>query len=541
MGLDHLQAFIHHARAIDGDLAAHAPGRVIQGFLESHIANLLGAPSSERSAACREDDRVQMLRLVALEALEDRAMLAINWSHRDSSLLDKWHHQMARRNQNLFAGKGDLLARINRGESRLEADDSRHRDHHEICALQRGEIDDRIHASGNPCRLGRLFVHQGYVGHTKFARLILQFCGRSVCGQAHNLELIGELADDIKRLPPDAAGASQDHDPLHFRSNLPALPPGNLDLMRPLPPQIVCLRLPGDPDLSLGSDAPEWRDAPWFTEFVDILGSEHGRGPSELRARLGWTERGLFLNAEIPQNHLWVTQHEHDSNLFVDDVFELFLDPHGDGHHYFEWEINPLGVTLDLAMDRPYVCGGTRNDAWEIPGLETHLVTHGPVNDPSSECRGWDLNAFFPWESFGPPGGDGRAPERGDIWRCNLMKVAYPVEVRDGQYRHVEGATERYWVAAPTGIVDIHRPHSWAFLVFADCSEPCLPDLGWADRELLAEISGLNGRKRSEGLLNFDQIELPERVTRVRDGLLCGRTLLTAEGQFVSAESGAMN
>lgn len=56
MGLDHLQAFVHHARAIDGDLAAHAPRRVIQSLLESHTANLLGAPSSERSAACREDD-----------------------------------------------------------------------------------------------------------------------------------------------------------------------------------------------------------------------------------------------------------------------------------------------------------------------------------------------------------------------------------------------------------------------------------------------------------------------------------------------------
>ncbi len=311
--------------------------------------------------------------------------------------------------------------------------------------------------------------------------------------------------------------------------------------MRPQPPTILCLQLPRDPDVNQGADAPEWAGVSWFTEFVDILGPEHGRGPGELRARLGWTERGLYLNAEIPQNHLWVTQLEHDAELYLDDVFELFLEPDGDGHHYFEWEINPLGVTLDLTMDRPYVCGGTRNDDWEIPGLATHIVTYGPVNDPSSECQGWDLTAFFPWAAFGAPGSTGQAPEVGDVWRANLMKVAYPVEVRDGQYGMAEGAAERYWVAASTGIVDIHRPHSWAYLAFASDPTWHVQDATWGDRETLAQISGLNSRKRAEGLHDFGALNLPPGVTRSGKGLTIGPVMLTPDGKFVGTGPDAAN
>ena len=49
--LDHLQGLVHQRGRVDGDFAAHAPGRVAQGLLDGDVGQLGAASAAERPAA----------------------------------------------------------------------------------------------------------------------------------------------------------------------------------------------------------------------------------------------------------------------------------------------------------------------------------------------------------------------------------------------------------------------------------------------------------------------------------------------------------
>ncbi|MDI9635643.1 carbohydrate-binding family 9-like protein [Kamptonema cortianum] len=281
------------------------------------------------------------------------------------------------------------------------------------------------------------------------------------------------------------------------------------------PPGYICPKTPIRPSLQALAHDPAWNIAPWINEFVDIRGEKYGNAPQLVSARMMWDDDYLYLSAGMQETHLYATQEIHDSDVFLDNAFELFLDPDGDGHHYFEWEVNVLGTTLDLVMDRPYICGGTRDDSWEIPGKVLHVLAEGSVNDASSEGTGWSFAAAFPWRAFGNPSGTGEPPRIGDQWRFNLMKVAWPIEVEAGVYRKKESESTRYWVLAPTGVEDIHRPHFWGYIQFEESadSEFRLDPL-WEAKYDLAEACGLTSHARSEPPIPREP--LPENV-RIRE------------------------
>jgi len=273
-----------------------------------------------------------------------------------------------------------------------------------------------------------------------------------------------------------------------------------------LPPRgYVCPYTPSPPPLD-NLDHPTWQAANWITEWPSILGDE--TCPTLIEAKLLWDRDYLYLAARMEEHDLWAFQTEHDSDIFLDNAFELFLDPDRDGHNYLEWEINPLGVTLDMCMDKPYICGGIRNNDLEIPGLRLHLLTDGAVNDPGATERGWQFAAAFPWATFTQLGHSGGAPVAGDIWNFNLMKVFWPVEVRDGVYAKDESQPEKYWTFASTGVVDIHRPHVWGALHFADSAGDVPEDGDWKTKFGLIQAVGLDVRSRAEGLLPRQDLKL---------------------------------
>lgn len=251
---------------------------------------------------------------------------------------------------------------------------------------------------------------------------------------------------------------------------------------------------------------PSWQAAEWITEWHGILGGE--TNPTSIEAKLLWDHTHLYLAARMEEHDLWAFQTEHDSSVWLDNAFELFLDPDCDGHNYFEWEINPLGVILDMSMDRPYICGGTRCDDLEIPDLGLVLVTDGAVNDPSATERGWRFGAAFPWTFLTQIGQSGKAPSAGDTWKFNMMKMFWPVEVRDGVYVKDHTQPEKYWTFAPTNVLDIHRPHIWGSLHFAESAGDVPADEDWDTKFGLIQAVGLDSRSRAEGLLPREDLRL---------------------------------
>jgi hypothetical protein len=153
--------------------------------------------------------------------------------------------------------------------------------------------------------------------------------------------------------------------------------------------------------------------------------------------------------------------------IFRDHDFEVFIDPNGDSHEYYEFEINALGTTWDLLLPRPYKDGGRPIDSWEIPGLKSAVSLDGSLNDPTDTDRGWSVELAFPWKVLGELARCPAPPSDGDQWRVNFSRVEWPLQVVEGRYQKVPGRRESNWVWSPQGVVDMHRPESWGYVQFS--------------------------------------------------------------------------
>ncbi len=210
-----------------------------------------------------------------------------------------------------------------------------------------------------------------------------------------------------------------------------------------------------------------WGLAAWSDPFVDIEGDLRPSPPLETRVKMLWDESFLYIGANMQEPHLWATLTEHDCVIFQDNDFEIFIDPDGDCHNYFEIEINALNTTWDLHLPKPYRDKGTARNEWEIPGFRSQATLHGSLNDPTDTDDGWTLETAIPWAALQEFAGVGLPPLPGDIWRINFSRVEWDLNVAEGTYHKVPDRPEHNWVWSPMGVVDMHRPERWGTVYFA--------------------------------------------------------------------------
>ena len=118
---------------------------------------------------------------------------------------------------------------------------------------------------------------------------------------------------------------------------------------------------------------------------------------------------------------------------------------------------------------------------WDIHGLESAVKVYGKINDPSADNEKWTVELKIPWFSLRECAPEEcwpskLAPDNGEVWRLNFSRVEYDVDVIENKYvkrRDDSGKDlpEHNWVWAPTGIIDIHMPEMWGYLVFTDKGE----------------------------------------------------------------------
>jgi hypothetical protein len=220
------------------------------------------------------------------------------------------------------------------------------------------------------------------------------------------------------------------------------------------------------PNIDGNPDKEYWANIPWSDAFVDIADGPTPR--HETRMKIAWGSWGMAIVAWLEEPHLWATLTEHDSVIFRDNDFELFIDPDGDTELYGELEINALNTTWDLLLNRPYKKQGTPIDSWEIKGLKTAVHLKGTLNNPNDTDEGWGVEILIPWRSLKEISrGIHCPPEPGDRWRINFSRVQWDLEVVDGKYQKIAGRPEHNWVWSPMGEIDMHIPERWGYLEFA--------------------------------------------------------------------------
>ena len=209
-------------------------------------------------------------------------------------------------------------------------------------------------------------------------------------------------------------------------------------------------------------DDRAWKAAPWTTDFVDIEGTLKPLPRFKTRAKILWDDNYLYVAAELSEPDVKAALTAHDSVIFHDNDFEVFLKPPATvsgepAPGYFEFEINALNTSWDLYLNKPYRLGGKADNSWDIPGLRTAVAVQGTLNQSNDKDQGWTIEMAFPWSAFAsrlPV----EKPEPGSQWRVNFSRV----EWKAGQ------PEEDNWVWSPQGVVNMHVPEHWGYLNFRD-------------------------------------------------------------------------
>lgn len=231
------------------------------------------------------------------------------------------------------------------------------------------------------------------------------------------------------------------------------------------PKQYDCLRAASPIKIDGRLDDAAWSRAAWTDAFADIVGGDRQAPRFRTRMKMLWDDDYLYIGAELEEPDVWAKLTAHDSVIFRDNDFEVFLNPTGDGLKYFEFEINALNTGWDLFLDKPYNQHGKADNGWEMPGYKSAVAIDGTLNDPSDRDKGWSVELALPWPAFVERSGKGR-PKAGDQWRMNFSRVEWQVRVVEGKYEKVPGTKEDNWVWSPQGVVNMHVPEKWGVVRF---------------------------------------------------------------------------
>jgi hypothetical protein len=290
-------------------------------------------------------------------------------------------------------------------------------------------------------------------------------------------------------------------------------------------------------------DDAAWAAAPWTDDFVDIEGDAKPKPRLRTRAKMLWDDEYFYVAAELEEPHVWATLTQHDAVIFNDPDFEVFIDPNGDSHEYYEFEMNALDTGWDLFLPKPYKDGGKAQDSWEIPGLKTAVHVRGTINNPADQDEGWSVEIAFPWKALAEYAHRAAPPKPGDQWRVGFSRVEWEIEVKDGKYVKVPKTPEHNWIWSAQGVVDMHRPERWGFVQFAGAAAEFVRDRSAPVRDALQTIYYAQKdyfTKHKQWAPSLQQLSLDEQwppgvgtpeLRRKPDGYVCAAVLTLPDGK----------
>lgn len=255
----------------------------------------------------------------------------------------------------------------------------------------------------------------------------------------------------------------------------------------------VCHRTPGPVVVDGRIDKAVWDAIPWTDDFVDILGDRKPRPRFRTRAKMMWDDACFYVAAELEEPHVWGTITQKNAVIFYDNDFEVFIDPDGDNHNYYEFEMNALNTIWELSLPKPYRAGGVARLGTNLPGLRSAVFVDGTLNNPADTDRRWCVELAFPFADLAPYTAHGQAlpPRNGDVWRVAMSRVEWLVDIMHGRYVKVPHREEDNWLWTPQPAVDAHRPWTWGYVQFSTAVPgtvtPC-QDPAWQVKMLLMDI-----------------------------------------------------
>lgn len=183
------------------------------------------------------------------------------------------------------------------------------------------------------------------------------------------------------------------------------------------------LRVTAADDFEVTGDG---KNAAWAKAAWEPL---HARGkdghPYEAKVKVLYSKTGLYVLFSGTDAKLTATFTEDNTNLWTEDVYEVFLWPDERDPVYFEYEISPLNRELPILVPNL----GDRFLGW-LPWhyegkRKTRKATAAVGGDVKSgaDVKGWSAEVFLPYELLVPL--RNQPPKPGTRWRANFYRMDY--------------------------------------------------------------------------------------------------------------------
>ena len=207
-----------------------------------------------------------------------------------------------------------------------------------------------------------------------------------------------------------------------------------------------------------------WKQAQWTEEFGDIEGDIKPKPNLQTKVKMLWDDSCLYIAAQMQEPNVWAYQKHHDDIVFHDNDFEIFINPSNTTHQYYEIEVNALNTIFDLFLNTPYRDLGDAMINWNAEGLRSAVKVQGTLNDPSDVDKGWTVEMAIPFKAI-TIGNNLFIPGEGTLWRINFSRVEWDTNMVNGKY--IPKSPEHNWTWTPQGVVDMHFPERWGYLLFS--------------------------------------------------------------------------
>lgn len=243
------------------------------------------------------------------------------------------------------------------------------------------------------------------------------------------------------------------------------------------PPGYVCYKSNSPIIVDGLLDEKIWQEVEWTNSFVDIEGNSKPLPRFNTRAKMLWDDDFFYIAAVLEEPNLWATLKQRDTIIFYDNDFEVFIDPDGDSHKYYELEINAYKTAWDLLLIKPYRDADNEQvvvNSWNITGLNLGVHFNGTLNNPTDKDESWTCEIAIPWAALRESYTNESRPKSGEQWRVNFSRVEWKTKMLNGKYeKEINPKTNRpypedNWVWAPTGLINIHYPEMWGYVQFSD-------------------------------------------------------------------------
>jgi hypothetical protein len=204
------------------------------------------------------------------------------------------------------------------------------------------------------------------------------------------------------------------------------------------------------------ADEPDWKHAAIIDGFQQ--GWRADKTPkTHTKAMLLWDDTYLYFFADMVDEDLFAFGSHHQDTLWKGDVFELFFKPSPDKDAYYEFEVNPKNLTLELAFpDRNAVHHFPKIAAETKIKMETAVTVRGSVNDPSDKDQGWSVEGRISWRDLSATGGK---PKPNAEWKFALCRCDHSNPPSD--YEELSSS-------APLKKPSFHRLDDYTTIKFSD-------------------------------------------------------------------------